>query len=176
MHRDFAYVARDKDTRILKCHVFRCDTPAKAIATSLHEICSKVRWVRAEEFNPLFFFLTAEQGKGCGRTGVSIQVKLWEKHANHQSTPSVVLFLMSAIALNGASPTKGAWPQSLPRSVGLISREVAMCQRRGLPLNLCSSDGCGPGGLQKTRVIVGLVTLEMERGMHSEQSGECQLL
>lgn len=40
--RDFAYVARDKDTRILKCHVFRCDTPAKAIATSLHEICSRI--------------------------------------------------------------------------------------------------------------------------------------
>uniref|UniRef100_A0A8C5WXZ4 Amyloid beta protein binding family B member 2 n=1 Tax=Laticauda laticaudata TaxID=8630 RepID=A0A8C5WXZ4_LATLA len=39
--RDFAYVARDRETRILKCHVFRCDTPAKAIATSLHEICSK---------------------------------------------------------------------------------------------------------------------------------------
>ena len=42
LSRDFAYVARDKDTRILKCHVFRCDTPAKAIATSLHEICSRV--------------------------------------------------------------------------------------------------------------------------------------
>ncbi|XP_070999188.1 amyloid beta precursor protein binding family B member 2-like [Oncorhynchus clarkii lewisi] len=40
--RDFAYVARDKDTRILKCHVFRCDTPAKAIATSLHLICSRI--------------------------------------------------------------------------------------------------------------------------------------
>ncbi|XP_038608067.1 amyloid-beta A4 precursor protein-binding family B member 2 isoform X3 [Tachyglossus aculeatus] len=40
--RDFAYVARDKDTRILKCHVFRCDTPAKAIATNLHAICSKI--------------------------------------------------------------------------------------------------------------------------------------
>ncbi|XP_029707319.1 amyloid-beta A4 precursor protein-binding family B member 2 isoform X4 [Takifugu rubripes] len=40
--RDFAYVARDKKTRILKCHVFRCDTPAKAIATSLHEICSRI--------------------------------------------------------------------------------------------------------------------------------------
>ncbi|KAM7417693.1 hypothetical protein PAMA_017373 [Pampus argenteus] len=39
--RDFAYVARDKNTRVLKCHVFRCDTPAAAIATSLHEICSK---------------------------------------------------------------------------------------------------------------------------------------
>uniref|UniRef100_A0A8C7HEV7 Amyloid-beta A4 precursor protein-binding family B member 2 n=1 Tax=Oncorhynchus kisutch TaxID=8019 RepID=A0A8C7HEV7_ONCKI len=40
--RDFAYVARDKNTRVLKCHVFRCDTPAEAIATSLHEICSKI--------------------------------------------------------------------------------------------------------------------------------------
>ncbi|XP_043548517.1 amyloid-beta A4 precursor protein-binding family B member 1 isoform X3 [Chiloscyllium plagiosum] len=40
--RDFAYVARDKLTRVLKCHVFRCDMPAKAIATRLHEICSKI--------------------------------------------------------------------------------------------------------------------------------------
>uniref|UniRef100_A0A3P9MAJ7 Amyloid beta precursor protein binding family B member 2 n=1 Tax=Oryzias latipes TaxID=8090 RepID=A0A3P9MAJ7_ORYLA len=40
--RDFAYVARDKNTRVLKCHVFRCDTPAAAIATNLHEICSKI--------------------------------------------------------------------------------------------------------------------------------------
>ncbi|KAG7249279.1 hypothetical protein CRUP_031363, partial [Coryphaenoides rupestris] len=39
--RDFAYVARDKNTRVLKCHVFRCDTPAAGIATSLHEVCSK---------------------------------------------------------------------------------------------------------------------------------------
>ena len=45
--RDFAYVARDKNTRVLKCHVFRCDTPAAAIATSLHEICSKVGVVTA---------------------------------------------------------------------------------------------------------------------------------
>uniref|UniRef100_A0A673BUE7 Amyloid beta (A4) precursor protein-binding, family B, member 3 n=1 Tax=Sphaeramia orbicularis TaxID=375764 RepID=A0A673BUE7_9TELE len=27
---------------MLKCHVFRCDAPAKAIATALHEMCSKV--------------------------------------------------------------------------------------------------------------------------------------
>ncbi|XP_042620668.1 amyloid-beta A4 precursor protein-binding family B member 1-like isoform X4 [Cyprinus carpio] len=40
--RDFAYVARDKLTHMLKCHVFRCDTPAKNIATSLHDICSKI--------------------------------------------------------------------------------------------------------------------------------------
>ncbi|KAJ8266721.1 hypothetical protein GJAV_G00133960 [Gymnothorax javanicus] len=40
--RDFAYVARDRPTQVLKCHVFRCDTPAKNIATSMHEICSKI--------------------------------------------------------------------------------------------------------------------------------------
>ncbi|XP_059422892.1 amyloid beta precursor protein binding family B member 1-like isoform X2 [Carassius carassius] len=39
---NFAYVARDKLTHMLKCHVFRCDTPAKNIATSLHDICSKI--------------------------------------------------------------------------------------------------------------------------------------
>nr|XP_045227346.1 amyloid beta precursor protein binding family B member 1 isoform X1 [Macaca fascicularis]XP_045227347.1 amyloid beta precursor protein binding family B member 1 isoform X1 [Macaca fascicularis] len=41
-NRDFAYVARDKLTQMLKCHVFRCEAPAKNIATSLHEICSKI--------------------------------------------------------------------------------------------------------------------------------------
>ncbi|MBN3294731.1 APBB3 protein, partial [Polypterus senegalus] len=39
--RDFAFVASDKDTCMLKCHVFRCDVPAKAIAATLHEMCSK---------------------------------------------------------------------------------------------------------------------------------------
>lgn len=40
--RDFAFVAGDKDSCVLKCHVFRCNAPAKAIATALHEMCSKV--------------------------------------------------------------------------------------------------------------------------------------
>ncbi|XP_053297086.1 amyloid-beta A4 precursor protein-binding family B member 3 isoform X2 [Pleuronectes platessa] len=40
--RDFAFVAGDKDTCVLKCHVFRCDAPAKAIATALHQLCSKM--------------------------------------------------------------------------------------------------------------------------------------
>lgn len=40
--RDFAYVARDQLTQMLKCHVFRCESPAKNIATSLHEVCSQV--------------------------------------------------------------------------------------------------------------------------------------
>uniref|UniRef100_A0A8B9S8L6 Amyloid beta precursor protein binding family B member 3 n=1 Tax=Apteryx owenii TaxID=8824 RepID=A0A8B9S8L6_APTOW len=40
--RDFAFVASDKDTCVLKCHVFRCNVPAKGIARALHEMCSKV--------------------------------------------------------------------------------------------------------------------------------------
>ncbi|XP_074776249.1 amyloid beta precursor protein binding family B member 1 isoform X1 [Athene noctua] len=40
--RDFAYVARDQLTQMLKCHVFRCESPAKNVATSLHEVCSQI--------------------------------------------------------------------------------------------------------------------------------------
>uniref|UniRef100_A0A8D2JH33 Amyloid beta precursor protein binding family B member 3 n=1 Tax=Varanus komodoensis TaxID=61221 RepID=A0A8D2JH33_VARKO len=40
--RDFAFVASDKDACMLKCHVFHCNVPAKAIAKALHEMCSKV--------------------------------------------------------------------------------------------------------------------------------------
>ncbi|XP_034405832.1 amyloid-beta A4 precursor protein-binding family B member 3 isoform X2 [Cyclopterus lumpus] len=40
--RDFAFVAGDKDSCVLKCHVFRCDTPAKAVATALNEMCFKM--------------------------------------------------------------------------------------------------------------------------------------
>ncbi|KAM7179577.1 LOW QUALITY PROTEIN: amyloid beta precursor protein binding family B member 1 [Macrochelys suwanniensis] len=40
--RDFAYVARDPLTQMLKCHVFRCETPAKRIATSLQAVCCQM--------------------------------------------------------------------------------------------------------------------------------------
>ncbi|OXB60327.1 hypothetical protein ASZ78_007926 [Callipepla squamata] len=43
--RDFAFVASDKDTCVLKCHVFRCNVPAKGIAKALHGMCSQVRSV-----------------------------------------------------------------------------------------------------------------------------------
>ncbi|XP_075774126.1 LOW QUALITY PROTEIN: amyloid beta precursor protein binding family B member 1-like, partial [Pelodiscus sinensis] len=41
-HRDFAYVARDPLTQKLKCHVFRCETPATGIATCLQALCAQV--------------------------------------------------------------------------------------------------------------------------------------
>ncbi|NXB65040.1 APBB1 protein, partial [Struthidea cinerea] len=39
---DFAYVARDPLTQVLKCHVFRCEGPASAIAAGLHRVCAQL--------------------------------------------------------------------------------------------------------------------------------------
>jgi len=40
--RDFAYVARDPNDRYrFLCHVFRCDNPARVIASALHDVCSR---------------------------------------------------------------------------------------------------------------------------------------
>ncbi|KAM8939953.1 amyloid beta precursor protein binding family B member 2 [Pelodytes ibericus] len=70
--RDFAYVARDRETRILKCHVFRCDTPAKAIATSLHEICSKIM---AERKNAKASACSSSQDRAHASLDVPLQVE-----------------------------------------------------------------------------------------------------
>ncbi|NXW09068.1 APBB3 protein, partial [Fregetta grallaria] len=51
--RDFAFVASDKDTCVLKCHVFHCNVPAKGIAKALHEMCSKIVAERAIASNGL---------------------------------------------------------------------------------------------------------------------------
>lgn len=73
---DFAYVARDSLTKIHKCHVFRCEVPAKQIANTLKEICSRLAKERKarspttttqdktkrDELNALQ--LIAEKGKG----------------------------------------------------------------------------------------------------------------
>ncbi|CAD5222379.1 unnamed protein product [Bursaphelenchus xylophilus] len=40
--RDFAYVARDRNGRQFLCHAFRCDTPARAIANTLRDICKQL--------------------------------------------------------------------------------------------------------------------------------------
>uniref|UniRef100_A0A914W443 PID domain-containing protein n=1 Tax=Plectus sambesii TaxID=2011161 RepID=A0A914W443_9BILA len=42
VRRDFAYVARDRNSRRFMCHVFRCDTPARTIANTLRDICKRL--------------------------------------------------------------------------------------------------------------------------------------
>ncbi|XP_044882210.1 amyloid-beta A4 precursor protein-binding family B member 3 isoform X3 [Mauremys mutica] len=58
--RDFAFVASDKDTCMLKCHVFHCNVPAKAIAKALHEMCSKIMAERAVVSNSLTRSITLQ--------------------------------------------------------------------------------------------------------------------
>ncbi|PIN91628.1 hypothetical protein AB205_0029630, partial [Aquarana catesbeiana] len=58
--RDFAFIANDKDTCMLKCHVFRCDVPAKAIASALHDMCSKIMAERAVASNAITRSVTLE--------------------------------------------------------------------------------------------------------------------
>nr|XP_023689723.1 amyloid-beta A4 precursor protein-binding family B member 3-like isoform X2 [Paramormyrops kingsleyae] len=58
--RDFAFVACDKDTCTLKCHVFRCDVPAKAIAAALHKLYSKLVAEKASRHSSVSRSLTEE--------------------------------------------------------------------------------------------------------------------
>ncbi|XP_062443345.1 amyloid-beta A4 precursor protein-binding family B member 3 [Rhea pennata] len=58
--RDFAFVANDKDTCVLKCHVFHCNVPAKGIAKALHEMCSKIMAERAAASSSLPRAITCE--------------------------------------------------------------------------------------------------------------------
>ena len=44
--RDFGYVARDADTKKHKCHVFRCERPARAVARALLEAHQKEKHER----------------------------------------------------------------------------------------------------------------------------------
>ncbi|XP_070308068.1 amyloid beta precursor protein binding family B member 2 isoform X3 [Odocoileus virginianus] len=117
--RDFAYVARDRDTRILKCHVFRCDTPAKAIATSLHEICSKIM---AERKNAKALACSSLQERAHGNLDVPLQdfptpkTELVQKfHVQYLGMlpvdkPVGMDTLNSAIESLMTSSSKEAWP------------------------------------------------------------------
>ncbi|XP_023680435.1 amyloid-beta A4 precursor protein-binding family B member 3 isoform X1 [Paramormyrops kingsleyae] len=58
--RDFAFVASDKDTCMLKCHVFRCNVPAKAITVALHDMCSKIMSEKAKMQPPMPRSVTME--------------------------------------------------------------------------------------------------------------------
>ncbi|CAL8362145.1 unnamed protein product [Lota lota] len=40
--RDFAFISGEKDSCVLKGHVFRCNAPARAIATVLQDMCCKI--------------------------------------------------------------------------------------------------------------------------------------
>ncbi|KAF3825254.1 hypothetical protein GH733_005888, partial [Mirounga leonina] len=116
---DFAYVARDKDTRILKCHVFRCDTPAKAIATSLHEICSKIM---AERKNAKALACSSLQERANVNLDVPLQVDF--------PTPKTELVQRFHVWYLGMLPVdKPVGMSPFSRTVARLHRERAAQQR-----------------------------------------------
>lgn len=48
-YRDFGYIARDPSTQRHKCHVFRCQVPAQAVARALVDTHSKSKKSRSED-------------------------------------------------------------------------------------------------------------------------------
>jgi len=51
IYRDFGYIARDQSTRRYKCHVFRCQVPAHAVARALVENHNKERMKKSSDNN-----------------------------------------------------------------------------------------------------------------------------
>lgn len=45
--KDFAYVARDRGSRLHMCHVFQCEVPARQIASSLRDVCKRIMLERS---------------------------------------------------------------------------------------------------------------------------------
>ncbi|KAL5286020.1 APBB2 family protein [Megaselia abdita] len=89
--RDFAYVARDRLTRIHMCHVFRCDTAARTIANTLRDICKKIMIERSLQMD------TSSSGCSSGsplsQRGGSVRPtdlptdRKWNRHPQSFPTP-----------------------------------------------------------------------------------------
>ena len=52
--RDFGYIARDPSTQRHKCHVFRCQVPAQAVARALVDNHSKSKKSKSEFSEELY--------------------------------------------------------------------------------------------------------------------------
>ena len=67
MSRDFGYVSRDPATRKHKCHVFRCDMPARAVARALLETHHREKGKLKESYSAL----TASESSTASSSTVS---------------------------------------------------------------------------------------------------------
>nr|XP_029713760.1 protein Fe65 homolog isoform X4 [Aedes albopictus]XP_029713761.1 protein Fe65 homolog isoform X4 [Aedes albopictus]XP_029713762.1 protein Fe65 homolog isoform X4 [Aedes albopictus]XP_029713763.1 protein Fe65 homolog isoform X4 [Aedes albopictus] len=84
--RDFAYVARDRLTRIHMCHVFRCDTAARTIANTLRDICKRIMIERSLQLD------ASSSSSGSSRcairpTDLPTEHRRWIRHPASFPTP-----------------------------------------------------------------------------------------
>lgn len=86
--RDFGYVARDPATKKHKCHVFRCDMPARAVAKALldnHQKMSRTQSHQPQGSAPLVGGAT---GKENGRHRTDMLAHHEQSHSRAMSPPS----------------------------------------------------------------------------------------
>ncbi|GAB0096416.1 amyloid beta A4 precursor protein-binding family B member 2-like [Sergentomyia squamirostris] len=84
--RDFAYVARDRLTRIHMCHVFRCDTAARTIANTLRDICKRIMIERSLQLDAS---ATCSNGSRSAirPTDLPTENRRWVRHTQSFPTP-----------------------------------------------------------------------------------------
>ncbi|XP_037033471.1 protein Fe65 homolog isoform X4 [Bradysia coprophila] len=84
--RDFAYVARDRLTRIHMCHVFRCDTAARTIANTLRDICKRIMIERSLQLDANGVNVN---GARCATrpTDLPTENRRWVRHPQSFPTP-----------------------------------------------------------------------------------------
>lgn len=84
--RDFAYVARDRLTRIHMCHVFRCDTAARTIANTLRDICKRIMIERSLQLDANGVNMN---GARCATrpTDLPTENRRWARHPQSFPTP-----------------------------------------------------------------------------------------
>lgn len=85
--RDFAYVARDRLTRIHMCHVFRCDTAARTIANTLRDICKRIMIERSLQIDSNSNMHANESRCPTRPTDLPTENRRWAKHAHSFPTP-----------------------------------------------------------------------------------------
>ncbi|XP_055320911.1 protein Fe65 homolog isoform X2 [Sitodiplosis mosellana] len=86
--RDFAYVARDRLTRIHMCHVFRCDTAARTIANTLRDICKRIMIERSLQIDSNSGSMHANESRCATRpTDLPTENRRWARHAQSFPTP-----------------------------------------------------------------------------------------
>ncbi|XP_031640659.1 protein Fe65 homolog isoform X2 [Contarinia nasturtii] len=86
--RDFAYVARDRLTRIHMCHVFRCDTAARTIANTLRDICKRIMIERSLQIDSNSSSMHANESRCATRpTDLPTENRRWARHAQSFPTP-----------------------------------------------------------------------------------------
>ncbi|XP_037913861.1 protein Fe65 homolog isoform X2 [Hermetia illucens] len=86
--RDFAYVARDRLTRIHMCHVFRCDTAARTIANTLRDICKRIMIERSLQLDANNTSNSSNSSRNAIRpTDLPTENRKWARHPQSFPTP-----------------------------------------------------------------------------------------